>query len=498
MALLERSKWYDLARSTNWTAGYVTEDQLFPPEMSDPYRIPLERWDAYDEPYKVSYREYVKVQRAKDEGIYSVKTAAARTHFLDDVDPRWHGVLKMHYGGVCLGEACSQIAESRMVRFGKAPGMRNMATFGLLDEIRHAQAQLYFCHENIQRDVQWAWGHKCLNTEEWGAIMARSVFDDTFLGNDAVTTAIELTFAFETGFTNMQFLGLAAEAAEAGDTSFADLISSLQTDEARHAQIGAPALKIMIASGHREAAQRIVDIAFWRTYRFFGLISGCALDYFTPLARRTNSYKEFMLEWIGSQFERSLIDLGLAKPWYWDYFIQDLDTYQHGMQFGLWMWRQTVWFPVPAGVSVEEREWLEQKYPGWNASWGRVWDQVTDNLLAGREELTLANTLPIVCNMCQLPIVVPPGTAWKPEEHTLVRDGRRYYFQSHVDKWVFEQDPRRYGEFKSLVDRAAGGEVQPPTFEGFLNYMGLGPHERGYDANAYAWLESFRRRQRAA
>ena len=52
-----------------------------------------------------------------------------------------------------------------------------------------------------------------------------------------------------TGFTNMQFLGLAADAAEAGDFTFASLISSIQTDESRHAQIGGPALHARIFGG---------------------------------------------------------------------------------------------------------------------------------------------------------------------------------------------------------------------------------------------------------
>ena len=31
MAVLNRMDWYDLARTTTWTPGYVTEDELFPP-----------------------------------------------------------------------------------------------------------------------------------------------------------------------------------------------------------------------------------------------------------------------------------------------------------------------------------------------------------------------------------------------------------------------------------------------------------------------------------
>lgn len=30
MAVLNRMDWYDLARTTNWTPTYVTEDELFP------------------------------------------------------------------------------------------------------------------------------------------------------------------------------------------------------------------------------------------------------------------------------------------------------------------------------------------------------------------------------------------------------------------------------------------------------------------------------------
>ena len=33
MATLGRLDWYDIARSTNWTPTYVSEDELFPPEL---------------------------------------------------------------------------------------------------------------------------------------------------------------------------------------------------------------------------------------------------------------------------------------------------------------------------------------------------------------------------------------------------------------------------------------------------------------------------------
>lgn len=94
MAILQRSEWYDLARTTNWTPKYVTDSELFPEEMSGARDVPAEKWESYDEPYKVSYAEYVKVQREKDAGAYSVKAALERSQMFEDADPGWLSILK--------------------------------------------------------------------------------------------------------------------------------------------------------------------------------------------------------------------------------------------------------------------------------------------------------------------------------------------------------------------------------------------------------------------
>ena len=254
MSVMDRSEWYDIARDTNWTPSFVTEQELFPPQMTGGFGIPREKWTSYDEPYKTSYPEYVRIQREKDAAAYSVKAALERNKLFETADPGWLSILKQHYGAIALGEYAAMSAEARMTRFGLAPGMRNMATFGMMDENRHTQLQLYFPHEHCSKDRQFDWAHKAYHTNEWAAIAARHTFDDLFLSRDATSIAVMLTFAFETGFTNMQFLGLAADAAEVGDYTFSSLISSIQTDESRHAQIGGPALQILIESGKKEEA----------------------------------------------------------------------------------------------------------------------------------------------------------------------------------------------------------------------------------------------------
>jgi toluene monooxygenase system protein A len=86
MALLERSEWYDIARSTNWTAKYVTDAELFPDDMTGAKGVPMEKWEVYDEPYKVSYSEYVRIQREKDAGAY---LAGRPTHDADAHQQPW-------------------------------------------------------------------------------------------------------------------------------------------------------------------------------------------------------------------------------------------------------------------------------------------------------------------------------------------------------------------------------------------------------------------------
>jgi toluene monooxygenase system protein A len=283
-----------------------------------------------------------------------------------------------------------------------------------------------------------------------------------------------------------------AAAPEAGDFTFSSLISSIQTDESRHAQIGGPALQILIANGRKEEAQKLVDIAIARAWRLFSLLTGTAMDYATPLHHRKQSFKEFMREWIVGQFERSLLDMGLDLPWYWDQMINEFDYQHHAYQMGIWFWRPTLWWNVAAGVTPDCRDWLEEKYPGWNDSFGQAWDVIIDNLLAGRTELTYPETLPIVCNMSQIPICAIPGKGWNVKDYPLDYKGRTYHFNSEIDRWVFQQDPVRYRDHLSLVDRFLAGHIQPPNLGGALQYMSLAPGEIGDDAHQYAWVAAYR------
>ncbi len=492
MALLKMEEWYDLARDTNWTPRYVSEAALYPEPMWDSFDVPVESWESFDEPYKVSYRDYVKAQRDKDVGAYSVKAALARADFFKQASPHWKALLALHFSTVCWAEFHSASGFARMTRFSRAPGMRNMATFGTLDEIRHGQIQIYFAYEFLKHDAVFDWCHKSSKTENWIIISLRHALDDCVHTRDAVSSSIMLNMGLEQAFTNLQFVALSSDAAKCGDHTFATMLQSIQTDEARHAQIGEPTIRILCEHGRKAEAQQLVDVSFWRMWKQFSALSGIGMDYYTPLEHREHSLKEFMDEWVLGQFARTLKALGLDLPWYWDYLQYDISTFHHSQQLGVYVYRAAQWWRPIACVSPAERDWLEEKYPGWNDTFGKCWDVVIDNIREGRFEKTVPAAPPLVCNMCGLEVAGVPGSHWHPIAHTLDLDGRRYTFCSEPCKWIFELEPARYKGHRSIIDRVVDGTV-PPGDDGFYDYMGQSPDERGVCGYDYQWVDGYGR-----
>ena len=497
MAMLKMEDWYDLGRQTNWTPKYVELDELYPKPMADDFGIPLSVWESFDEPYKVSYRDYVRSQRDKDVGAYSVKSALARGEFFKNCSPHWKALLALHFSAVCWAEFHSASAFARMTRFSRVPGMRNMATFGTLDEIRHGQIQIYFAYEFLKNDGVFDWCHKSSKTENWIIISLRHALDDIAHTRDGTSAAIMLNMGLEQSFTNLQFVALSADAAKCGDHTFATMLQSIQTDEARHAQMGEPMVRILCENGQKDKAQQLVDVAFWRMWKQFSALSGIGMDYYTPLEHRENSLKDFMEEWVIGQFGRTIEALGLDHPWYWEYLQYDISTFHHAQQIGVYVYRQTQWWRPIAAVSPAEREWLESKYPGWNETFGRCWDVVIDNIRNGALEKTECAAPPHICNMCGLEVSGIPGDKWKAQVYVTDMDDRRYSFCSPVCQWVWELEPARYKGHKSIIDRCYDGTIGPNP-DDFFTYMGQSQAERGVDGYDYQWIDGYGSQKLAA
>ena len=311
---MRRDDWLDLARKVDWTPRYVAERELFPQEISGSPWLPQDAWRDWNEAYRTTYREYVANQREKDAAVLGVRAALSKPRLFDELAPGWVELVKFHNGAITLAEYAGAVAELRMARFGRDSAWRTMSALGALDEIRHTQIPLLIGHDLMAHDGNFDWTHKAYHTNEWVILAARHLFDDMMLAADAIDLAIQLNFVFETGFTSLQFMAMAAMADRAHHHLFEKTVASIQTDEARHSQIGHPVLRTLLEHGMRERAQYLIDKMWWRCWRLFLALSGTAMEYLAPLHARTRSFKEFMTEWVTEQFMKNLAEFDLEKP----------------------------------------------------------------------------------------------------------------------------------------------------------------------------------------
>ena len=271
-------------------------------------------------------------------------------------------------------------------------------------------------------------------------------------------------------------------AKQSGDRLFEQMLQSIQTDEARHAQIGHPVLTKLVQRDP-ERAQRLVDKWFWRSFRFFAVVTGFAMDYLTPLHARRASFKEFVEEWVVDQFQSSLDELGLKRPRYWQAFLDALPIYHHMLYASAYTYRATTWFDF-ALPGEPELAWLSEKYPQTWPQLAPVWKNITERWRAsgtGVEWYTHGTTPVSFCNLCQL--VLCGGTPSQNSAVFVDKPGRRYVFCSEPCRELFEAEPERYAQHLGVVVRILKGEAPANLLE-LLRYFGLSEASWGRDAHA--------------
>jgi len=487
--MLPRDEWHPLARKLDWTWSYAGEREAFPEVLSGAPWLPQSEWAAWAEPYRTTYTEYVTGQAAKEAAVYAVRDAVGRPEDFARLDPGWKSALKLHAAALPLAEFAAVIGNLRGARFGRDSAWRTASTFGAMDEFRHTQIPLLIYHELVRHDPQFDWTHKFFHTDNWVAIAGRHLIDEMLLGTDPIEFAVATHFVFETGFTNLQFIGLSSVARSAGDRLFEKMLQSIQTDEARHAQIGHPVLAKLVQHDPVRA-QYLVDKWFWRSWLFFAVVTGFAMDYLTPLAQRPQSFREFMEEWILGQFERSLAEFGLRKPWYWGQFMDALESYHHMVYASAYTYRATTWFDFVA-PGPEERAWLREKYPRTWPLLDPVWERIAERWSECGPDVewhTHGATPVTFCSLCQL--VLCGGT---PEHNTArvhVHEGRKYLFCSEPCEWIFRREPERYAAHHDVVMRILAGAAPANLLELLRKYFGLTQDRWGKDAarGDYPWL----------
>jgi toluene monooxygenase system protein A len=488
--MLKRSQWLDAARKLDWQFSYVREEDVFPVVASGKPWLGHDHWRAWDEPFRTSYAEYVKTQSAKEDSLLAVREAVGRPEDFLKLPAAWRSVLKLHAATLPLAEFAAVIGNLRGARFGRDGAWRTMATLGALDELRHAQIPLVLMHELVRIDPQFDWTHRFYHTNNWVAIAARHLVDELLLASNAIEFAIGTHFVFETGFTNLQFVALTALAHEVGDRMFEKMLGSIQSDEARHAQIGLPVLATVMKHD-KDYAQYLLDKWFWRDWLLFAIVTGFSMDYLTPVEHRTQSFKEFMQEWVLDQYIRSIEELGLEKPWYWDTFVESLENYHHMVYASAYTYRASVWFDFVM-PGPRDREWLRSKYPRTWDMYEPVWETITkrwEESDVGNEFAVHGAAIVTFCDLCQL--VLCGGTPRSNTACTLEHEGKKYIFCSEPCRWIFEKEPGRYASHKDIVKRVLAGEAPANLMAMLTKYFGLEYETWGKDAfgGDYEWMK---------
>src|SRR5689334_20097581 len=215
--MLKRDDWLDLARKVDWELSYVSERDAFPEIQSGRPWLPGTAWAGWDEPFRTSYSEYVTQQHAKEASVYAVRDALGGVDDYRKLPAPWLSGLKLHAATLPLAEFAAVVGNLRAARFGRRGAWRSAALFAALDEMRHTQIPLLLMHDLVRWDPQFDWTHRFFHSNTWVAIAARHIMDELLLASDPIEFAIATNFVFETGFTNLQFVGLSAIARTVGD-----------------------------------------------------------------------------------------------------------------------------------------------------------------------------------------------------------------------------------------------------------------------------------------
>lgn len=470
----------------NWPE--ITDESLFPEAVAGKNK-PNVAWEKWEAAYKTTYYDYIKVQVEKEKSIIAVNDSMLRLGNYKKLSRQWLSALKLHGALLPLAEFAAVIGNMRAARFARDSNWRDMALIGALDELRHTQIPLRLNHFLVRQDKQFDWTHKFYHSNNWIAIAARHCFDEMLHAANPIEFAIATNFVFENGFTNLQFIGLAALGAEVGDGLFEEMVSSIQTDEARHAQIGTAVLDLL--ADDKEEVQRMVDKWFWRSWRLFAIATGISTDYFTPIEHRKTSFKEFMQEWVIRQFQTTLDRYGLKRPWYWNIFEEELDYFHHMAYASAYSYRASTWFDQVL-PSPQDLEWLRSKYPG---SWPKI-EPIWQHMIRGWQEAVPGLDFAVhgsaimgFCNLCQ--VVLCGGT---PQTNTTIVEETKHgnhIFCSAPCQYIYNQEPERYGSHADLVTRVLEGKAPGNLLAMLTQYMNLHEDEWGKDvcSGDYPWLE---------
>jgi propane 2-monooxygenase large subunit len=337
------------------------------------------------DPLKQVLRSYFPMEEEKDNRVSGAMDGAIRGNMFRQVQERWMEWQKLFLSIIPFPEISAARAMPLAIGAVPNPEVHNGLAIQMIDEVRHSTIQmnlkrLYMNHyiDPAGFDITEKAFSNC-----YAGTIGRQ-FAEGFITGDAITAAnVYLTIVAETAFTNTLFVAMPSEAAANGDYLLPTVFHSVQSDESRHISNGYSILLMALADEkNRDLLERDLRYAWWNNHAVVDAAIGTFIEYGTKDRRKDReSYAEMWRRWIYDDYYRSYLlpleKYGLKIPHdlieeAWNRIINK--GYVHEVaQFFATGWPVNYW--RIDGMTDEDFEWFEHKYPGWYGKYGKWWEE---------------------------------------------------------------------------------------------------------------------------
>ena len=372
------------------------------------------------DPLKQILRSYFPMEEEKDNRVYGAEDGAIRGNMFRQVQERWLEWQKLFLSIIPLPEISAARSMPMLFHAVPNPELHNGQAIQMIDEVRHSTIQQNLKRLYMNNYIDPAGFNNSLRNfhNDYAGTIGRQ-FAEGFITGDAITAAsIYLTIVAETAFTNTLFVAMPAEAAANGDYLLPTVFHSVQSDESRHISNGYATLLMALSDeGNRQLLERDLRYAWWNNHAVVDAAIGVFIEYGTKDRRKDReSYAEMWRRWIYDDYYRSyLVPLekyGLTVPHdlveeAWNRIWNK--GYVHEVaQFFATGWLANYW--RIDGMTDEDFEWFEHKYPGWYDKYGKWWENYSRLAIPNGHKPIVGEDVDYVypnrCWVCMVPCLI--------------------------------------------------------------------------------------------
>ena len=321
---------YRRTKRLYWEPSYVPQEAIYPPANYE--GIHFKDWDRWDDPFHMSFRQYVEIQAKKDNGFHPARDAFDRYGGTDRMDRRWLEGMKVVYPILFHGEYGALRSNARVSRYAPAPALRAAAFYQSIDELRHSQNHVYQMRmlnkhtDGFSNWAEWKRHHFLLQP-------AKMLFEDIVACENVFESVMALNILVEVAYTNLVFVGVPSVGVLNGDLAGASEFLTTQSDETRHMAIGQSTLRTLLEGDDRNLPliQYWLDKWFWLLHRIIGCPLGVIPDYFAR--RKALPMRQMFQRYIVDNFVAGMVEdlgkFGLQPPRFLDAAVAEMEDAPH-------------------------------------------------------------------------------------------------------------------------------------------------------------------------